>query len=343
MARQSSGAWYRQSKGTWYATVHGKRVSLGIQGKGNRKAAQDAFYRIMSAPVSRAPNSVPPEVKTATVKELADSFLSDAESRLKPNTVRIYRYDLDTFCETLGTKPAGELTAQHIGGWLMGRRTLSATTKAMTLRSISAMLGWAEKHDLLTRNVARKVTKPKSRSRSSEALISADVHGRLMAGASVDFRLVLRVLYGTGCRPSEVCRMTAENFNAGAKCVILAEHKSDHTGKNRVIFLPPELVDMLAIQVTRYGTGNLFRSYKGDPWTQRSVTEAMGRLQRKIGVKAIAYGYRHTYATDALAGGVPDATVAALLGHTSTAMLHKHYSHLGSRAEVLREASAKIR
>src|SRR5262249_10940502 len=59
----------------------------------------------------------------------------------------------------------------------------------------------------------------------------------------------------------------------------------------------------------------------------------MASLRKKTGVKAIAYGYRHTFATDALASGVPDAQVAALLGHSGTSMLHKHYAHLLSKTK----------
>ena len=55
------------------------------------------------------------------------------------------------------------------------------------------------------------------------------------------------------------------------------------------------------------------------------------------------YGYRHSFATDALANGVPDAHVAELLGHSGTAMLHKHYAHLGAKARVLREALEVVR
>jgi integrase len=56
-----------------------------------------------------------------------------------------------------------------------------------------------------------------------------------------------------------------------------------------------------------------------------------------------AYGLRHTFATDALANGVPDAQVAELLGHSGTAMLHKHYAHLGARAAALKAALGKVR
>ena len=67
---------------------------------------------------------------------------------------------------------------------------------------------------------------------------------------------------------------------------------------------------------------------------------ALDTEERLVG---IAYGYRHSFATTALANGVPDAQVAALLGHASTTILHQHYSHLTSQAQALRDALAKVR
>ena len=43
------------------------------------------------------------------------------------------------------------------------------------------------------------------------------------------------------------------------------------------------------------------------------------------------------------ANGVPEAHVAELLGHSGTAMLHRHYSHLGTKAAALRSALGKVR
>ena len=125
--------------------------------------------------------------------------------------------------------------------------------------------------------------------------------------------------------------------------VKLAEHKADANGKPRLIFLTPELVALLSVQAARFKTGALLRSRKGVAWNGRSITQAMMRLAKKAGVTGIAYGYRHGFATTALSNGVPDAHVAALLGHSSTAMLHKHYSHLTSQADVLRGSLAKVR
>jgi integrase len=125
--------------------------------------------------------------------------------------------------------------------------------------------------------------------------------------------------------------------------VRLAEHKTAHKGKQRVLYLCPEAVALLREQRQRYGSGYLFRSRHGTRYTKNSIGLAFRRLRERAGVEhATAYAYRHTFATDALSNGVPDAQVAELLGHSGTAMLHKHYAHLGARARVLREALQRV-
>jgi integrase len=70
----------------------------------------------------------------------------------------------------------------------------------------------------------------------------------------------------------------------------------------------------------------------------------MRRTRERCGLPhAVAYGLRRSFATDALANGVPDAQVAELLGHSGTAMLHRHYAHLGAKAKALREALDRVR
>jgi integrase len=88
----------------------------------------------------------------------------------------------------------------------------------------------------------------------------------------------------------------------------------------------------------------LLRNSKGEAWTENAIGLAMPRTRERAGIPhAIAYGYRHAFATDALANGVPDAQVAELLGHSGTVMLHRHYAHLTARAKALSSALAQIR
>jgi len=74
-----------------------------------------------------------------------------------------------------------------------------------------------------------------------------------------------------------------------------------------------------------------------------AIVRRLWRINDQTGLIVTAYGVRHTFATDALSRGVPDAHVASLLGHSSTAMLHKHYSHLTERASTLKAAVERIR
>jgi integrase len=111
----------------------------------------------------------------------------------------------------------------------------------------------------------------------------------------------------------------------------------------RVIYLSDEAMAILREQQAEYPRGYLFRRPTGGRWTTHSITGKFARIRRLAGVKVTAYCLRHTFTTDALAKGVPDALVAALMGHSGTATLHKHYSHLSARGQALREALGRVR
>jgi site-specific recombinase XerD len=372
MARSVEGPWFRASKGTWYATVGPRKVSLGVKGEGRRADAVKAWHRLMAdgqqpPPIntqtdrpeegtkgpgqrSNRPNILPSvqpllsknsggEV-VVTVTEAAGRFLEDVAARLKPTTARIYANDVGSFTRATRRLDVRAVTAQHVARWLSGL-PVKPTTKGIMLRSVSAFFGWCVQADLCPANPAKRIPKPKGVSRSASAVVSEAEHEKLLSAATPTFRLVLDVLHATGCRPGEAASLSAENTDLEAGVAVLEQHKCDRHGKPRLVFLPESAC--LKLRASAAERGPLLRTAKGNPWTGRSITQAMRRVCKAAGIKAIAYGYRHTFATDALARGVSDAQVAALLGHSSTAVLHKHYSHLTSRATVLRQAVAAVR
>lgn len=104
------------------------------------------------------------------------------------------------------------------------------------------------------------------------------------------------------------------------------------------------MVELCKRLAEKHPTGKLFRNRDGKPFTIHAVQDFLRSNGRRLGLgKIVAYGYRHTFATAALANGVPDAQVAELLGHQGTNMLHRHYAHLGARADALRNALGKVR
>jgi integrase len=130
-----------------------------------------------------------------------------------------------------------------------------------------------------------------------------------------------------------------------AACAVLTEHKTGGTGRARVIYLPPQTLALCRRLAGKTPAGPIFRNTRGGPWRKTGWKQAMARAQRKLGLagRPLASGYRHTFATDALERGVPDAHVAELLGHASTAMIHRHYGHLAARAAALRASLGRVR
>jgi integrase len=362
-------------------TIGGRAISLKVRGSENEQAATVAFAKLKaqlgrSPTPAEAPPPPPPTPPTVlslleqllavglsalsewvatqkakppapasdgpTVQTLFDRFITDATTRLKPTTIARYKQDGKSLTAAYGHLPVRSLTHHHLTEWL-GSLKVSLTTKAIMLRSVSAFLGWCVREEVLEVNPAKKVKKPKSRSRSEDVLISEEDHRKLLAAATPQFREVLTVLEATGCRFGEIAGITAQTFHPEQAVAVLTEHKTDRTGKPRLVVLPDEVVELLKQKVIDHPTGSLLRSRKGIGWTGKAITQAMGKLRKKTDVKAIAYGYRHTFVTDALLKGLSNAIVGQLVGHTSTTVIDKHYSHLGANTTALRTSLNSFR
>jgi integrase len=331
--------------------MDGRKVSLGVKGRENEKEAVQAWHRLFALgspePTPKPepkPEAKPgPKAEGVSVAELVTAFLADAEGRTKAKTVRSYRYFLLPFAAAHGDCPVDALTPTLAEAYSR-KPEWRPQTRHGCLSTLVTAFRWAERARLISRSPLVGVRKPPKASRGPEALLTPEEFGRLLDAATPAFRMFLRVLYASGGRPGEVAAITAENFDVEAGLVRLAEHKTAYKGRIRVLYLPPEVVTLLVRQRERYRSGPLLRNSKDEAWTENAIGLAMRRTRERAGIPhAIAYGLRHTFATDALANGVPDAQVAELLGHAGTAVLHRHYAHLAARAKTLREALGRVR
>lgn len=345
--------WFRTSANAWYVTLNGRKVSLGVQGKKNEKAAVDAWHRLMATgSPAGTPSASPqafgqakpmaePKPKSASVSDVVAGFLADTEARVTPGCQRNYRLHLDAFADAFGKHDADTVKASDVEAYAR-KPEWSPSYRNGVISSIVSAFRWAERAGLLANDALRHVRKPPKASRGAKALVSADVHARLCAVAREPFRSFLQLLWLTGARPGEIAALTAEAIDMRQGVAILAEHKCAHLGKSRAIFL---CADALAvIRSLDVPQGLLFPTRQGKPMSIQDIGTRLTRLCRKAKVAhVIPYGYRHSFCTDALSKGIPDAHVAALMGHSSTSMLHRHYSHLTARAGILRKALAEVR
>ena len=328
MARRSR-PWFRVNRG-WFVTIRGKQHDLKVSDPNAEAEAFRAFKRLIVTLQGGQESKADP-----TVAEAVSAFLFTASGRLAEATVKGYRSYLARLVARYGTVRLSRLTKDQIEADAR-RPTWGDDTRRNYLQAV----------EVLMKHCGRplRFEKPPRGSAGAAAVIPESTYHMAVGAARGDLRALLVCLWNTGCRPSELRGLTAELVDWSGGTATLKKHKTRRAGKaHRLIVFPGPALVVLREQRERHETGLLFRTRRGTAFTCPGLTQAVWRIAGRIGRPLTAYGCRHTFATDALARGVPDTHVAALLGHGSTRMIHQHYSHLGENARLLKEQAAKIR
>lgn len=320
--------WYRGGRSMWFATLAGKQVPLEITDPTDEAAAWQALQRLLA--------QAKPAATPRTVAEIVTAFLVDAESRLKPTTMKGYRWYGDLFANHFGERKAADLTADDLER-AARRPAWSSSTRNNYLSTAETVLRWAKVR------LDRPLRKPPKESAGAESIIPEPVFRRVLQFCTGDWYAVTLFLWHTGCRPCEASAVTTEAVDWDGRVVRLKDHKTARHGKgDRIIYLNDEAFEVLTWQRAKYGSGLLFRGIGGRQLSQQAFAMKFLRVSGKVGTRVTSYGFRHSYATRALAAGESDAIVAALLGHAGTGMIHKHYSHTSAMGRQLKDAASRI-
>jgi integrase len=335
--QKTGSPWYRKGKDAWYVWNEGRQVFLA-RGKGNKAEAFARFAALLGNPT--------PESKSGqfSVYDLVDEFEKLTAERVTSGTLTAYRCILKPFKSAFGDRSPSELTASQVIEWA-SRAKWSSATRRYALTVVCTAFAWAERMGRVLPNPLKGMRKPPAKSRGADVLIDPELHERILQVASPAFRVFLQAVCATGARPGEVARIEAKDVSWEAGCWVLTEHKTARTGRVRTIYLPEAILELCRKLATEHPTGLLFRNNRGERWRKTGWKQAMARAQRKLGLarRPLTSGYRHTFATDALEAGVPDTHLAELLGHSTTAMIHRHYGHLSAKGRALRNSLARIR
>lgn len=342
--------WYRRSHRRWFVTVNGRKVPLPVTDPNDEAAAVAAWQALTLT--SHAVNPAQPvpaaQPATRTVAELVKQFLDSRRPPLiEARTHANYTQTLRRFATSFGHLDPAAIRSAQVERWAVEQRDprngrpWSNSTRSYYLVTVQIFLRWA--------GVPLELSRPPSESRGAESVLTDEQFDKVLAeaerlaGRGADLGQLLRVLRETGARPQEVARLTVEVVDWVNACVRWKKHKTARHGKERVIHFPAAAVAILERQRDRYGSGFLFRTIRGGAYAGPTIGRRLRDISERVGFRVIAYGLgRHSFATRALVSGVPDTVVAALLGHRSTQMVHRNYSHVAEQSRVLKEAVEKV-
>lgn len=341
--------WYRKSKKAWFATIleSGKQKQLQLLNAPNtrdgKKLAESQLVQELAARnYSPEPDDGVKEPRCLTVSHVFKGFLKHSREEHSPETAAWYEDLLRNFEKLCGKLRYTRLRKRHVRAWLK-KSGYNPTSQNKALGAAKRAFNWAVEEELILKNPIAHVRKPRPLTRDriltpeERSLILASIRGPA-------FRLFVRAMTLTGCRPGEVARVTAENVDVVAGTWTFQKHKTaKRTGKPRVIYLCPEALELTKELMAKWPEGPLLLNSRGKPWTRNAVRIRFRNLRKKYPqLKGIvAYTYRGSFATDALAAGVPETTVSALLGHTNTDTLHRFYARLSHKTGHLKDAAAK--
>jgi site-specific recombinase XerD len=256
-------------------------------------------------------------------KQLIELWLSMKTSR---HTRRAYATDTARFLTFTG-KPIAGVTLNDLQNWAvdLGQGTAFATSlkpasQNRALTAIKSLFTFAHETGYLPFNVAAAVKLRPNRDSLAQRILEESEVAKLIGAASEGRnRILLKLLYISGVRVSEVCSLkwcdTMPRIGGGQISVF------GKGGKTRSILLKQKFWDQLmSLRGQAAVTFPVFRSRKGGGELDTSqVRRIVYSAARKAGLeqKVSPHWMRHAHASHALDRSAPIHLVQATLGHAS--------------------------
>jgi site-specific recombinase XerD len=284
-----------------------------------------------------------------------DEYLADCRARgLRSKTVqRSYAWPLRhlflPWCEAEGVDDPAALTRGLVNRWTVSlheqggaRGHLKPASILAYVEPVNRWLRWMHEQGEMEHRL--KAHRPRLPKRVVEVLTPAEVERMVDTARNVRDRLIVRCLWQTGCRASELLhlrlgdvtvhdrrpalRLLAPDVGGGAK-----------GGRERLVPIPH-----LAPELRRYIERARPESYSDRLWLSLRRTPAgefvpleLGGLEQMIrqlaqdaGIKRRVHPhlFRHSAVTHWLRKGMSPLQVANIVGHSSLKMIHEIYGHL---------------
>lgn len=282
--------------------------------------------------------------KSPTIEQACDKYIQDGEARgLREPTLYKFRLlfkQLKQFAADKGLVFVSDLTVDDVRQFRASwpNKNFAARKKFEALRAFLRFChvsGWISSNPALALKPSKTADKPIVPIRKEEFITILKACDEYPDKKNrIRLRALVLVMRFSGLRIRDVVTLRKDHIKHGKLFLRTAK-----TGTDVFCPLPPEALD--ALEAIDAAGEYYFWSGKSKP------KSAVGDYQRALRTlfdnaktpRVHAHLFRHTFATELLIAGNSLETVAALLGHSSTKITEKSYSHwVKGRQEKLEEA-----
>ncbi len=252
----------------------------------------------------------------------------DVELKLRefsPHTIRAYLRYNKQFLKFIDKQPESiknddiKLFLSH----LLSDKHLSANS----LNLVRAALLFFY-NEILELNIV-KIKTPKIEKTLPTVLTKKEVLNLFNATNNFKSRLMLKLLYSSGLRVSELTKLKYEDINYEEKTGLVRQGKGK---KDRMFILSQEVIDDLITFQKKQGKnkGYIFTNNKNLPISTRNIQKMIKISAKKadINKNVTPHKLRHSFATHLLEAGTDIRMIQELLGHSNlqTTQIYTHIS-----------------
>lgn len=271
------------------------------------------------------------------------------EKNLSADTLKAYRIDLAQFAAFVQDRTVDQtLLKQYIAHLNQNFAPRSVKRK---LASVHAFYAALEENEIISESPFHRLHLHISYPKELPRTIPEEVVKLLLQSAYQRYQLtsdiwllrdilVLELLFSTGMRVSELCKLTPETFRLNTDSLWLLIHGKG--SKERVLQLSTSeiltLVEsyLAAFEPQIVQSGSILVNRRGRPLSTQGVRQIIRNRVRAVTVQGhiTPHMFRHTFATALLDAGVDIRYIQTLLGHSSISTT-EIYTHVSTGQQAL--------
>lgn len=276
-----------------------------------------------------APITTERVTRAETDEQFVDMWLHSG-NRNSEETRAAYRRDVRRFFEYVGIS-LREVTVDDMVAYKehLAESDYATSSQARMLSSVRSLLSYAQRTGYTAVNVGAAISVPSVEETLGERILSEDEVQAMIHRTDKDRdRVILRLLYATGMRVSELCSLEWRHVQERGDTGTLAIHgKGD---KTRHVKVPPMAwSELVALYDGEAMDEPVFASRQGGALSRVQVYRIVRNAADRAGIdkNVSPHWLRHAHATHALERGAPIHLVQSTLGHSDVSITGK-YAHV---------------
>ncbi len=259
------------------------------------------------------------------MKAIEDFEMEMSLKGYSDNTIRNYKNTLKNFFEDIG-KPYEKIKAKEIKKYMFKLQKEKNLSLKTLYRYLSAIKCFYKTKNM---KIAEDIDLPRVSKTLPVFLNRSEIKALLNAADNLRDKVIIQLLYATGLRVSELCKLNVNDIEEEKVFVHLGKGSKD-----RIVFMDENTKKLVKkyIKERKKEKNALILNKYGERMSQRSVQSIVKKYAEKANIEkdVTPHTLRHTFATHLLQNDADIVVIKDLLGHSDLSTTQQ-YTHVTNK------------